>query len=164
MILAVDTNVLLDILIPNSDYLKASLECLMTTKGSDLIVCDIVFAELAAQFPTFKGLEKFIKDADIRCTPANDQTLWAAGKAWKIYAGRRKKGPACSVCGADFNLACTRCGTPLNIRQHIIGDFLIGAHAKNQADGLITRDRGFYRSYFKGLKVIEPSIRQDEQD
>ena len=35
-------------------------------------------------------------------------------------------------------------------------DFLVGAHALLQCNGLITRDEGFFRDYFKGLKVIVP--------
>ena len=37
-----------------------------------------------------------------------------------------------------------------------VPDFLIGAHALLQCGGLITRDAGFFRDYFKGLKVIVP--------
>ena len=37
-----------------------------------------------------------------------------------------------------------------------VPDFLIGAHALLQCKGLITRDAGFFRDYFKGLKVIVP--------
>jgi predicted nucleic acid-binding protein len=40
--------------------------------------------------------------------------------------------------------------------RRTIPDFLIGAHALLQCQGLITRDAGFYRDYFKGLKVIVP--------
>ena len=36
-------------------------------------------------------------------------------------------------------------------------DFLIGAHAFECADALITRDRGFLRKWFKTLKIIDPS-------
>jgi predicted nucleic acid-binding protein len=42
-------------------------------------------------------------------------------------------------------------------RSRMVADFLIGAHAQIECDRLLTRDRGFYRKYFKGLKVIEPS-------
>jgi hypothetical protein len=39
-----------------------------------------------------------------------------------------------------------------------IPDFLVGAHALLQCTGLITRDAGFFRDYFKGLKVIVPTL------
>jgi predicted nucleic acid-binding protein len=41
-------------------------------------------------------------------------------------------------------------------RERVVADFLVGAHALLQCRGLITRDAGFFRDYFKGLKVIVP--------
>ena len=41
-------------------------------------------------------------------------------------------------------------------RERVVADFLIGAHALLQCDGLITRDDAFFRDYFKGLKLIVP--------
>ena len=43
---------------------------------------------------------------------------------------------------------------PLLVRT--VPDFLVGAHAMLQCAGLITRDAGFFRDYFKGLKIIVP--------
>ncbi len=42
-------------------------------------------------------------------------------------------------------------------RDRVVADFLVGGHALVQADRLLTRDRGFYRSYFAELEVIDPS-------
>jgi hypothetical protein len=36
-------------------------------------------------------------------------------------------------------------------------DFLIGTHAWMRADQFLTRDRGFYRTYFKRLRIVDPS-------
>lgn len=52
---------------------------------------------------------------------------------------------------------CTRCGETVAVRQHVLSDFLVGAHALAQADGLLTRDRGFYGSYFPDLAIAAPS-------
>lgn len=42
-------------------------------------------------------------------------------------------------------------------RERVIADFLIGAHAMTHCDRLLTRDRGYYKKYFSGLRVLEPS-------
>jgi predicted nucleic acid-binding protein len=42
-------------------------------------------------------------------------------------------------------------------RTRTVADFLIGSHAMMQCDALITRDAGFYRDYFKGLRIIVPA-------
>jgi predicted nucleic acid-binding protein len=41
-------------------------------------------------------------------------------------------------------------------REHLISDFLIGAHAQVQADRLAAMDRGYLRRYFPRLRVVKP--------
>lgn len=41
-------------------------------------------------------------------------------------------------------------------RERILPDFLIGAHAVDQADQILSDDQGFFRKYFSGLKVVGP--------
>ena len=55
-------------------------------------------------------------------------------------------------------MRCTAAtGSAAACRGRAVPDFLVGAHALLQCDGLITRDDAFYRQYFKGLKLIVPS-------
>ena len=58
----------------------------------------------------------------------------------------------CEVALAEVCSSLQRGGN----RSRTVADFLIGAHAMMQCDALVTRDAGFYRDYFKGLKVIVP--------
>jgi len=56
MTAAVDTNILLDILLPDTKYLERALS-LLTTYGRKhlLIISEVVYAELAAQFSDKKA-------------------------------------------------------------------------------------------------------------
>ena len=135
MISAVDTNILLDLARPNLDFVDNAVGLLeQGTLEGGLIVCPIVHAELAAQFPTIESLTHFLAKLQISPDPLSKETTWEAGQGWLRY---RKAGGK---------------------RKRIISDFLIGAHAKNQAGQLLTRDRGFYRTYFPQLRIIASPI------
>jgi predicted nucleic acid-binding protein len=57
------------------------------------------------------------------------------------------------IAGRAFKDYKRRGGT----RQRVVPDFLVGAHAQAQADRLLSRDRGFYRAYFKAVTILDPS-------
>ena len=146
MITAVDTNIFLDLLIPNARFVDASKAKLEKAHGEgELIVCEVVWAELASQFVEQAEIEAFLRDTGIRRVPATEDALFAAGLAWKTYRKRRGDEWCCAACGTV---------QPECARQHIVSDFLIGAHALHQADRLLSRDRGFYATYFGELTLM----------
>lgn len=153
---AVDTNVLLDLLIPNAQFQVTSRKALETAHAEgSLILSEIVYAELAAQFEPADEVGTFLADTGIRLVPTSPEALRRAGEVWNVYSARRQKGLACPACGhQEQPTVCGACGRSIQVRQHILSDFLIGAHASLLADRLLTRDRGFYATYFKGLKLI----------
>jgi len=158
MITAVDTNVLLDVLIPDTRFGRRSKALLdqALTQGS-LVICEVVYAELAAQFGGRAELDRFLEETGIRLLPSSSEALWLASVAWRAYVRtRRARGAQCPSCGTWQIVHCSSCGEPIPIKAHILTDFLIGGHALAQADRFLTRDLGYYKTYFKGLTIVSP--------
>ncbi|MFQ5794014.1 MAG: type II toxin-antitoxin system VapC family toxin [Candidatus Bipolaricaulia bacterium] len=157
MITALDTNILLDILIPNVQYAAASKQRLdeALAQGA-LVIGEVVYAELAVQFPTPEELDRFLIETKIRLEPSKPEALQQAAQAWEVYLRKRGEELQCPQCGTKQQITCSHCGEAIRVRQHILSDFLVGAHALVQADCLLTRDLGYYRSYFPKLKLLTP--------
>lgn len=134
MITAVDTNILLDILLPNEDFVQRSGKALeaAATAGS-LVICELVYAELCVGFDSQEQCDEFLTDVGIQTDPLDRPASFLASRVWRRY---REQGGR---------------------RERILADFLIGAHAQLQASRLLTRDRGFYRKMFPSLNLVEPA-------
>ncbi len=153
MITAIDTNVLLDIVVPGASHGDESEAALASAvRSGAVIMCEAVYAELAAHFPSQADLDAMLSDTGIRLEPSGPEALWRAGAAWREYTRRRGRA-ACPSCGAAHDPRCARCGASVLPRRHVVADFMIGAHALVHGDRLLTRDRGYYRTYFPDLRV-----------
>lgn len=156
MITAVDTNILLDVLIPGEPHNESSKALLDShLSNGRLILCEVVFAELAANFISEQELKLFLSETGMRLIHSGEKALYTAGIRWAKFAKKHRKNRfACSSCSNVFEVACPKCNIPLSRRQLVMGDFLIGAHALVHADCLLTRDLGVYKNNFQDLKII----------
>ncbi len=135
MITAVDTNVLLDVFANDPTFGSRSLAILRDCLADGpLIACEVVWAELVAAFPDTDAADRALGTIPVTFEPFGRAAATRAGAAWREY--RRAGGP----------------------RERVIADFLVGAHAVEQADRLLTRDRGFHRLAFAGLAIVDPSV------
>ena len=131
MITAVDTNIILDVFQRDTAHWMTSRDLLVECYGAGgIAVSAIVYAELARPFHHQTALDNALRTLNVRVDPITDDIAFLAGLRWGAY---RAAGGG---------------------RSRILPDFLIGAHALACADRLLTRDRGFYRTYFSDLDQV----------
>jgi hypothetical protein len=155
VITAVDTNVLFDILVPDAPAHYESRQAIIASQlAGAVVVGEAVYAELAAEFSSNAEIETFLRRVQVELLPSSTGALFEAGEAWRNYTDRRPRSLVCPACGNQQLVHCERCGANLRPRQHVVADFLIGGHALADADRLLTRDRGFYATYFPELRLV----------
>jgi predicted nucleic acid-binding protein len=154
MITAIDTNILLDTLIPDEAHSLSSKRMLdRCFEKGQLVICEVVFVELSSQFPSEGELGDFLSDTGIRLIHSGREVLYLAGECWRMYTRKRERTIQCPRRGEKVSATCPKCGQAVVSRDRILSDFIIGAHASLHAELLLTRDRGFYHAYFRELKI-----------
>ena len=140
--IAIDTSILIDLL---GDDLRADAAeaCLrLALSAGPVVVCDVVVSEVTAGLGHGSEVMDVLEEMGLSFLPLDRRAAIRAGEMQRKYKQRlRGSGNPASTAG-----------------QRTIPDFLVGAHAMLQCEALITRDDGFFRDYFKGLRVITPTL------
>jgi predicted nucleic acid-binding protein len=138
-VIAIDSSVLIDLLGEDVRAEAAEDSVRQALARGPVVVCDVVVSEVVAGLGFGAELVDTLEEAGIRCSAIEARAAIRAGEMQRRYQQRMK---------AEGRV-------PVSPRT--VPDFLIGAHALLQCSGLISRDAGFFRDYFKGLKVIVPT-------
>ncbi|HEY2926766.1 type II toxin-antitoxin system VapC family toxin [Piscinibacter sp.] len=138
--IAVDTSVLIDLLGEDARA-DAAEACLRMALGSGPVaVCDVVVSEVTAGLGHGSQVMDALEEMGLEFSAIEQRSAVRAGEMQRKYKERLRAA-----------------GLPTT-SPRTIPDFLVGAHALLQCTALITRDAGFFRDYFKGLKVIVPTV------
>jgi predicted nucleic acid-binding protein len=135
---AVDTNVFSALWTGGPDSLTAEKLLGDAIARGSLIICSVAYAELLAHPSRSQAfIDSFLRDTGIDVDLSFGQAaLIDAGRAYRAYRERRRR----SGGGGS---------------QRIVADFLIGAHAADRADRLLTFNPGDFKLGFPRL-ILAP--------
>ncbi len=136
--IAIDTSVLVDY-IGDGPAAEAAEDALRAAlSAGPVVACEVVLSEVVAGLGHSDIVVETLDAIGIGFSPLERRAAVRAGEMQRRYKERLRRGATADTV------------------KRSIPDFLIGAHALLQCQALITRDAGFFRDYFKGLKVIVP--------
>jgi len=129
----VDTNVLLDILLEDEEWIEWSAAVVAAAaQQGRLLINPIVYAELSSAYEDIEAMDRALPADYYVREPLPWDAAFLAGRAFVAY---RRRG-----------------GT----RRSPLPDFYIGAHAAVAGHTLLTRDPQRYSSYFPKLRIVAP--------
>ena len=136
--IAIDSSVLIDLL--GDDAMAGAAEACVrdALARGPVVLCDVVVSEITAGLGHGADIMDAVEDMGMSFLPVERRAAIRAGEMQRRYKERARAS-----------------GKPPQV-QRTVPDFIVGAHALLQCSALITRDAGFFRDYFKGLKVIVP--------
>ena len=130
----VDTNVLIDVLNNEPQWADWSIHQLrVQSKIHVLSINPIIYAELSCTFKKVEDLDEVLQVMELKFNQIPKPALFLAGKAFQRY--RRQGG----------------------VKNSILADFFIGAHAAVSRLPVLTRDTQRYQTYFPTVKLVSPN-------
>ena len=130
----VDTNVLIDVLNNEPQWADWSIHQLRVQSKIHLLsINPIIYAELSCTFKKVEDLDEVLQVMELKFNQIPKPALFLAGKAFQRY--RRQGG----------------------VKNSILADFFIGAHAAVSRLPVLTRDTQRYQTYFPTVKLVSPS-------
>jgi len=129
----IDSNVLLDVLTEDGNWLRWSSDALArcADEGS-LVINPLIYAEIPVGFTTIEELEAAVPSEVFHRVPLPWEAAFLAGKAFLRYRGSG------------------------GVKSSPLPGFHIGAHAAVGRFRLLTRDTRKYRTYFPTVNLIAP--------
>ena len=129
----VDTNVLVDVLENDPEWAEWSIAQLRAqSQIHRLVINPIIYSDLSLTFSTVEALDDSLAGMELEMIDIPKPALFLAGKAFVQY--RRSGG----------------------VKNNVLSDFFIGAHAAVSALPVLTRDTRRYTSYFPSVKLVAP--------
>jgi predicted nucleic acid-binding protein len=133
LVTLVDSNVLLDVLTEDEEWLDWSASMLEVAADAGLLAINpIIYAEVSVAYSRIEDLDALLPTDYYLRTALPWEAGFLAGKAFVHYKrrGGRRRSP--------------------------LPGFYIGAHAAVSGMRLLTRDAARYRAYFPKLRVTSP--------
>ena len=138
--IAIDSSVLIDLLGDDAAMADAAEACVREALASGpVVLCEVVVSEITAGLGHGTDIMDVVEEMGMRFLPVERRSAIRAGEMQRRYNERRRS-------------------SRVGVSPRTGPDFIVGAHALLQCSALISRDSGFFRDYFKGLKVIVPAV------
>ena len=133
-VILIDSCVITDLADPNNDWHEWSANTLESLDSDNVFVINpIVYTECSIGYETIEEIESLLASLEFDCRDIPREALFLAGKAFIQY--RRRKG----------------------VKENVLPDFFIGAHAAVEKYKLLTRDKGRFSTYFPSVELIMPN-------